>query len=260
MRSTLVLAAVLLAASPAPATAQNAPAPGGAPPRAMQRTAPDPAFALMMAYRAIGRAETAGASGRFVDAARSHYRAAIDRYGRNDATGAGAEARLASDLARAATDERPRTAPAGPRDVPAPPSPRPRADVANAPMPGGAPDGMPMRGHMMPGMMRPRGMMRGGFGRHEFSATHLAEALKIDNGAEARQLAQAAVDANVAAQRAALSGNVQDAGRASRVAGDLMAAVDDLVRLNHPATVPRVMRRPLADAPGGAPPPEDERP
>jgi len=261
MRTMLMLAATALVAASAPAAAQTAPTSVAAP---VTRPAMDPALPLIMAYHAIGRAEQAGATGHFIDAARTHYRSALDRNGRNDAPGAAAEARLAADLARAATDERPRTAPAGPRDVPAPPSPRPRA--ANAPGMGGP--GMPGDGAMRehgnvafrmvgPDMMMmhdgmPGGMMHRGFGHREFSATHLAEALKADNGAETRQLAQAAVDANAAAQRAALAGNVEEAGRASRVASDLLAAVDDLVRLNHPAPAPRSMRRPLADA--GTPP------
>ena len=108
-----------------------------------------------------------------------------------------------------------------------------------------------------PGMMRgggpggPGGMMGGfrgrGFTHHGgFSATRLAEALKVETGPEAHALAQSAVDANGAAERAALAGNTQEAGRASRVAADLMAAVDDLVRLNHPPSAPRTMRRPLS--------------
>ncbi|HEX3551312.1 MAG TPA: hypothetical protein VHT53_13090 [Candidatus Elarobacter sp.] len=266
----LLIGACALAAGIAPASAQTLPPPAdGAPaasgaPRAITRPAPDPALPLMMAYRAIGRAEQAGATGHFIDAARTHYRGALARYGRNDGTGASAEASLASDLARAATDERPRTAMPGPKDVPPPPSPRPRAAGGAMGGPGGAmggPGGFPgeFRGNEPGPMMAggghgPGGFMArghgfggfgGGFGPRGFSATRLAEALKVETGPEARQLAQAAVDANASAQRAALAGNVEEAGRASRVAGDLMAAVDDLVRLNHPAPAQRVMRRPL---------------
>ncbi len=252
MRTTLTLAALVLAAGIAPAAAQStAPTSGaGRAPSSAARAPMDAALPLNMAYHAIGRAEQAGATGRFIDAARAHYRGALDRYGRNDAAGAAAEARLAADLARAASDERPRATPAGPHDVPAPPSPRPRADAGGTALgdPGmmGGPDmmhGLMMHGMMMHGMMHARG-----FGHRGFSATHLAEALKVENGAEARQLAQAAVDANAAADRAALAGNRAEAERASRVAGDVMAAVDDLVRLNHPAPAPRAMRRPLAEA------------
>ncbi len=243
MRSMFMIGALALVAGAAPASAQTAPAAPAGAPGAMMRPAQDAAFPLMMAYHAIGRAEQAGATGQFVDAARSHYRSALARYGRSDTTGAAAEARLASDLARAATDERPRTAMAGPKDVPAPPSPQPRTG-------GPAMDGGPAMagGHARDGMMRggfgPGGMERG-FGGRGFSATRLAEALKAETGPEARQLAQAAVDANGAAERAALAGNADQAARSSRVAGDLMAAIDDLVRLNHPAPAQRVMRRPL---------------
>ncbi len=103
---------------------------------------------------------------------------------------------------------------------------------------------------MGPGGMMPmrRGFGQHGFGHRAFSASHLAEALKADSSAEVHSLAQLAVDANAAAERAALAGNVEEAGRQSRVAGDVMAAVDSLVRLNHPAPAPRHMRRPLADA------------
>jgi hypothetical protein len=77
------------------------------------------------------------------------------------------------------------------------------------------------------------GMRRGG----GFDATRLAEILKIETGPEARQLAQNAVDANSAAQRAALAGNVEEAARQTRISGDLAAAVHDLAALNHPDLV-----------------------
>ena len=53
-----------------------------------------------------------------------------------------------------------------------------------------------------------------------FDATGLAEILKVETGAEARALAQNAVDANAAAQKAALAGNVADASRYSRISDD----------------------------------------
>jgi hypothetical protein len=67
-----------------------------------------------------------------------------------------------------------------------------------------------------------------------FDATHLAELLKVETGAEARQLAQNAVDANAAAQKAALAGNVAEASRQSRITNDLATAVQDVAELNHP--------------------------
>ncbi|HTD35983.1 MAG TPA: hypothetical protein VK669_00605 [Candidatus Limnocylindrales bacterium] len=203
----------------------------------------DSAFALGAAYREIGRAENAGATGHYIDASRTHYRSAIARHSRNDDRGAAAEARLAQDLARVALDERGPNAPTGPRDVPAPPTPRPVPNGGRdgAMMIGGEPrtmPGMPPGG--MPGFSDMR-VMRigadGGFGMRRgggFDATELAEILKVETGPEARQLAQNAVDANSAAQRAALAGNVDEAARQSRIGGDLVAAVHDLAALNHP--------------------------
>ena len=198
---------------------------------------------LGAAYREIGRAENAGATGHYIDSARTHYRSAIDRRGRNDEAGASAEARLASDLARIAVDERPANARAGPKDIPAPPTPRA--------MPGGPPDGMPMirvpggEGPMAPGsmpMIRMSGGMMG-MSHGGFDATGLAELLKVETGAEAHTLAQNAVDANAAAQKAALSGNVAEASRQSRISDDLAAAVHDLAVLNHPELGNRIQFR-----------------
>ena len=221
------------------AVAQNAPP---APPGAAQilpRRVTDSAFALQGAYREIGRAENAGATGHYIDAARTHYRSAIGRHDRSDDTGAAAEARLASDLARVAIDERPPNAPSGPKDIPAPPTARP--GPAGRSMDGPTPiviDGM-LRG--LPGgdMMEHGPMLRAMhgamfFGHHGFDATALAEMLKVETGPEARQLAQNAVDANTAAQKAALAGNVAEASRQSRLSNDLAAAVHDLAMLNHP--------------------------
>ena len=199
----------------------------------------DSAFALGAAYRDIGRAENAGATGHYIDASRTHYRSALDRRGRNDETGASAEARLASDLARVALDERPADAPTGPKDVPAPPTPRPGPGG-----PGGGAYAMPMitinrtDGPMGPGPdhLPMIGMMGDAMRTHHggFDATGLAELLKVETGAEAHALAQNAVDANSAAQKAALAGNVAEASRQSRISGDLAAAVHDLAVLNHP--------------------------
>jgi len=256
MLSFFALTAVGFVAAAGVASAQSSPAPKVPVATRMVR---DATFPLNMAYHAIGGAERAGATGHFIDAARAHYRGALDRYARNDVAGAAGEARLASDLARAAIDERPRPAPVLPKDIPAPPTPAARASRGGpggppggpgGPMMGGpgGPGGPGMMGHgpmgepdMMggPGMMGGHGMMgRHGFGRmhHDegFNATRLAALLKIENSPEARQLAQAAVDANEAGQRAALAGNVELASRQTRVSGDLQAAVRDLAIMNHP--------------------------
>jgi hypothetical protein len=99
---------------------------------------------------------------------------------------------------------------------------------------GAGPDGMPMI-RMMGDAMR---MHHGGF-----DATGLAELLKVETGAEAHALAQNAVDANTAAQKAALAGNVPEASRQSRLSNDLAAAVHDLAVLNHPELGNRIQFR-----------------
>jgi hypothetical protein len=239
---------VLALAVPGAVLAQSAPPPpapagpaGPAAPQALPRRAADSAFALGGAYRDIGRAEQVGVTGHYIDAARSHYRSAIARHDRNDDAGASAEARLASDLARVAIDERPANAPTGPRDVPAPPTPRPGDGrrtmvIDGAPMPGGIAR-VPFDGPTAfdrGGMLRTMDRVGFHFGGRGFDATHLAELLKVETSAEARQLAQNAVDANAAAQKAALASNVAEASRQTRIANDLAAAVQDLAALNHP--------------------------
>ena len=238
-----------LAQSATPAAPPAPTAPRAVPPAARVMRAPiDAAYPLGTAYRDIGRAEQAGATGHYIDAARTHYRAGIDRYGRNDDGGAAAEARVASDLARTALDERPAPDRSGPKDVPAPPSPRPitggpDGTVHVMPMPGmPGPDGAMVHVERtiqrvmdgLPGVAFGgdgpfMGMRRGGY-----DATRLAEVLKVETGAEARQLAQSAVDANAAAQRAALAGNVREAARMTRISDDLAAAVRDVAAINHP--------------------------
>src|ERR1035437_9033900 len=122
MRTLILIAAGVVGAC-APAAAQTAPAaPGASPgvvrvlrvPSAMR--VESAAFSLNGAYREIGRAEQAGATGHLVEAARTHYRGAMARYGKNDGAGAAAEARLATALARAALDERPAPVMPTPRD------------------------------------------------------------------------------------------------------------------------------------------------
>jgi hypothetical protein len=173
------------------------------------------------------------------------------RYGKNDGTGAAAEARLAIDLARAALDERPAPVMPTPRDLPAPPAMPSMAGRPGMPgMPGMARGGPPGEG--------PGGFGGGGFRMHGsrgFDAMSLAEAMKIDSSPEAKQLAQTAVDANAAAQRAALAGNVAEAARQTRLSADLMSAVNALVALNHPelhrSTAPRIeIQREMRPPPG----------
>ncbi|HYW52505.1 MAG TPA: hypothetical protein VE826_00975 [Dongiaceae bacterium] len=239
---TFVAGAVMALALPGAVMAQGAPP---ANPQAMPRRVPDSAYALGAAYRDIGRAENAGATGHYIDAARTHYRSALDRRGRNDETGASAEARLASDLARVAVDERPANASTGPKDVPAPPTPRPG--------PGGPADGGAMMrimggdGPMGPDRAPMMRVMSDVIRIHHggFDATGLAELLKVETGAEAHALAQNAVDANAAAQKAALSGNVAEASRQSRISDDLAAAVHDLAVLNHPELANHIQMRVL---------------
>jgi hypothetical protein len=178
------------------------------------------AVALDMAYRAIGEAQVLGTSS-YLDAAKNHYRDAMARYARQDA-GAAAEAMAAAALARAAAVEHPAPAP---RDLPTPPA------VAADPMPG-----------MRPGEMPP--MRRGPRGR--FDPTRLAADAKLADTAEARDLAQKAVDADVARTRAAYAGNRDEAMRQGRLANDLAMAVRLLARADHPPAFNR--RRPTRPA------------
>jgi hypothetical protein len=238
----VLVVGVLALIPPVVAAAQTAPAPSApkapAPPRVV-----DSAFALGAAYRAIGRAEQAGATGHYLDEARSHYRSAYDRHGRNDDAGASAEANVALDLARVALDEHPPAPYTGPKDVPAPPTPRPGSERTLT-IEGTAPDFAPIMERVVR-VSGPDGafgreptmrVMADGFGMfgRGFDATALAEVLKVEKGAEARQLAQNAVDANAAAQKAALAGNVSEALRQSRIANDLTEAVHDIAAMNHP--------------------------
>lgn len=162
------------------------------------------AFTLRAAYRDISEAELHGASP-YLDAAKAHYRDAVSRAQSNDRSAA-SEAMAASALARASIAERPLPAP---RDIPSPP-----------PLQGTPPmHGAPPRGPMM----------------HErFDAAAVAADAKRAGTNEARDLAQKAVDANVAATHAGFSGNVPEAMRQQRVADALAAAVRSLADAVHP--------------------------
>jgi hypothetical protein len=200
-------------------------------------------FALRGAYRAIAEAQVLGASP-YLDAAKAHYRSALERYGKQDA-GAASEAMAAAALARAAMTEHPAPAP---RDIPAPPEMTAMApsgdDGDRDRMDGGRPGGPP-RGPM-PGGMRPPmdgGPPRGGPGeRGRFDAMRLAADAKLAGTPEAQNLAQKALDADVARTKAEFGGNMDEAMRQGRLASELAMAVRSLARADHPPTPPRRMR------------------
>ncbi len=209
MLRQLATLSVLTLALGGSAVAQTAPAAPSAPPAARAAFAERAAsFALRGAYRTIGDAEARGAS-TYLDAAKTHYRDAIARLGRHDA-GAASEAMAAAALARASIAEHPVPAP---RDIPAPPA------LAAA---------------------GPRGMD----GR--FDATRLAADAKLANTAEVRDLAQKAVDADVARTHADFSGNREEAMRQGRIASSLAMAVRSLAMADHPRAFPGPRRRPAA--------------
>jgi hypothetical protein len=198
-------------------------------------------FALRGAYHAIADAEARGAS-TYLDAAKTHYRDALARLGRQD-PGAAGEALAASALARAAVADHPEPAP---RDIPAPPalaqSGTPPMMMRRPPM-GGGPQmqrGPQMRGRMHRG---PRGMA----GR--FDATRVAADAKLANTAEARDLAQKALDADVARTHAAFAGNMDEAMRQGRLASALATAVRAIAMADHPRTFSFPQRRPGGQRP-----------
>jgi hypothetical protein len=179
-------------------------------------------FALRGAYHAIADAEARGATA-YLDAAKTHYRDALARLQRHDA-GAASEAMAAGALARASEADHPVPAP---RDIPAPPAmirPQPAVD---------APRGTQMVQRGPQTMHRRHGMM----GR--FDAARLAADAKLANTPEARDLAQKALDADIARTHAAFSGNIAEAQRQGRVAGALALAVRSLALADHPRTFRR---------------------
>jgi hypothetical protein len=171
-------------------------------------------------------AEARGASGRYLDAARTHYRAALGKVSSAPAA-AVHEAMASASLARAAIDERPFPTP---RDLPAPPAASPGPNA-------GGPPG--------------RGPGRGG----RFDPATIARDAGIQNTAEAKQLAQAAVDANIAGDRAAFGGNREEGMRQYRMARDLAMAVRQLAQADHPDAFPtnNTRRRPMMGPPGMGP-------
>lgn len=217
------------------ALAQTAPAAPSAPSAGARAAfaARAATFALNGAYHAIADAEARGAS-TYLDAAKTHYRDALARLGRQD-PGAASEALAATALARASVADHPEPAP---RDIPAPPAlaqsgPSP---MMRRPPTGGGPQ--MQRGGMQRGPQMGRGGMhrgpRGLAGR--FDATRLAADAKLANTAEARDLAQKALDADVARTHAAFAGNRAEAMRQGRVASALAMAVRALAMADHPQT------------------------
>jgi len=186
---------VLVLALSASAVAQTVP-PGAPSARGAAFAERGATFALRGAYRAIAEAQARGAS-TYLDAAKNHYRDALARLQRHD-PGAAGEALAAVALARAAVAEHPVPAP---RDIPPPPSPAPELAAGAAAAPMQAPRG----GHMH---HRPGGLMGG-----RFDPARLAADAKLANTAEARDLAQKALDADVARARAAFGGNADEALR-----------------------------------------------
>ncbi|HEV8022831.1 MAG TPA: hypothetical protein VGP41_16265 [Candidatus Lustribacter sp.] len=229
MLRLLAISGVLFLSLGAGGIAQTAPAPPAAPVRSMGAT-----FALRGAYHAIADAEARGASG-YLDAAKTHYRDAMARLARND-PGAASEAMAAAALARAAVAERPVPAP---RDIPSPPALVARVAppmMGRPPVPGPQAGGPQVaRGAMFRG---PRSM--GG----RFDATRLAADAKLANTAEARDLAQKALDADIARTRAAFGGNADEAMRQGRLASSLAMAVRALAFADHPPSFKRSPPRP----------------
>jgi hypothetical protein len=227
------LVALALTATPATVLAQTTTA---IPPQPIVQRAPrvpDAHLPLLMAYRTLGVAEAFGASGHYLDAARSHYRSALARLASNDQAGAGAEARLAADLAHVALAERPAPTP---HDLPPPPAPAAHAPMAmGGPMDGMGPHPGGWGGGRGPGGPGDAGgHHRGGPQGHGVSLAEIGALLKIDNTPEVHELADAAFAADQAAAKAAFTGDRQQAERQHRIAGALGAAVRDLAQLDHP--------------------------
>lgn len=240
----------------APATAPHAPSSHGD--AWHTRQAPNPARALNQAYRIIGEAEARGAKGRWLDAARAHYKNALARNGRGEAGQAAAEAMASAALARASIAALGRPIPS---DLPTPPA-MIAHDGANdwhrseAPVHPGMMGAMPMPAAsgapnpmMAMQMMHAQMMSQGGWMQHHahpFDAAKVAADAKLAGTAEASDIAKAALDANVAAEHAAFDGKHDEAMRQRGIARSLAAAVRNLARAEHPqATQPRERRWPM---------------
>jgi hypothetical protein len=79
-----------------------------------------------------------------------------------------------------------------------------------------------------------------------FDATRLAADAKLAGTAEARELAQNALDADVARTHADFSGNQEEAMRQGRIASSLAMAVRSLALADHPRTFQGPRRQPAA--------------
>jgi hypothetical protein len=251
LRQIATLSVLTLALS-GTALAQTGPAASTTAPSAARQAFADRAasFALRGAYHAIADAEVRGAS-TYLDAAKTHYRDAIARLARHDA-GAASEAMAAAALARASMAEHSMPAP---RDIPAPPAlaaggppmmPHPMMPRGPVAMNGGSGGPQMQRGSQMHGSQQRghRGMHGGMMGR--FDATRLAADAKLANTAEARDLAQKALDADTARTHADFSGNRDEAMRQGRIASALAMAVRSLALADHPRTFSGPHRRPAA--------------
>jgi hypothetical protein len=225
------------------ADAETAAAPGFAQ-QGPQRNA---AMPLNMAYRVIGGAELLGAHGAYFESAKAHYRSAMARYAKDDQRGAAAEASAASSLARAALAESP---PAVPKDLPAPPKPTMAMGSPGGRGPGGPPMGGPPMGGRPPmgGPGGPGGGPR--WGGRGIDAAELGELVKLDNSAEVKNLADAAVNASIASQKAALAGNLEESMRQRMLGSSLASATRDIVVANHPEAFQRPSRGPRANPMG----------
>jgi len=231
----MVLSGTAALADPDAVSAATPAATGSPSPRAERGAV----LALQRAYHAIADAQALGSS-TYLDAAKAHYRGAIARYARHDA-GAAGEAMAASALAFAAVVEHP--AP-GPRDIPSPPpmtapvGAPPERTAMGGGMRGGRPGGPPPDGGPPgPGPMgRPGGMRPGGGPPGRFDPTRLAAEARVVGTAEAKDLAQKALDADVARSRAAFAGNLEEAARQGMLAEALAGAVGALARADHPPT------------------------
>jgi hypothetical protein len=232
MKRTLLLSLSVLAL-PVAASAQAAPGPAGVPPAghdgsSFRRTfeAVEP---LRAAYRHIGLAEALGASSRYLESARAHYRAALTSYQQHDLRKAIAQAHVAEDLARVALVGHQPT----PRNLPAPPSPAPHAPGQGGFAPGGR---VGFGGHDVAhrDFERPGQGFRGPRRAHGVDIVELAEIERRDNSAEVHQLVSDALAATSAAQRAALAGDVAGAARQDRIAAALAAAARSLAFADAP--------------------------
>jgi len=235
MRTLTISALAVMLLAPATALAQSPP-PQPGPHRPVRQV--DAVMPLRMAYREIGLAEALGASGRYLESARAHYRAGLAANG-TDARRAAGEARVAGDLARIALAERPAPVP---HDLPAPPAAKARG-ADGGPMQGPQFGRSPQAGRGPqaggPGFGGPR---RGGFRGHAgVDPVALAELAKRDQSPEVKQLITDALAAQNAAQQAAIAGNVEEARRQMRVGGALAHAAHDLVFANVRPPQPHAM-------------------